>query len=55
MSLFAKFRDNKSNGPEDAIVSKIFKKLSMEKINSIAMCFGCCSWAKWNLETPGKL
>ena len=35
----AKLSDNKVNGPGDAVVSEMIKKLSMEKINTIARCF----------------
>ena len=31
--------DNKVNGPEDAIVSEMIKRLPMEKIHTIARCF----------------
>ena len=34
----AKWRDHK-DGPEDAIVSEMMKKLPMEKICTIARCF----------------
>ena len=33
-----KMSDNKVNGPEDAIVSEIIKRLPMEKIYIIARC-----------------
>ena len=35
----AKLSDNKVNGPEDAIVCEMIKKLPMEKIYTIARCF----------------
>ena len=35
----AKLSDDQVNGPEDAIVSEMIKKLPMEKIYIIAMCF----------------
>ena len=34
----AKLSDNKVNGPEDAIVSEMIKRLPMEKIYTIASC-----------------
>ena len=42
----AKSSDNKVNGPEDAIVSEMIKKLPMEK---------SVSWAEWNLQAHGRL
>ena len=35
----AELGDNKVNGPEDAIVSEMIKKLPMEKIYIIVRCF----------------
>ena len=35
----AKMSDNKVNGPEDAIVSEMIKKLLVDKIYTIARCF----------------
>ena len=35
----AKLSENKVNGPEDAIVSEIVKRLPMEKIHTITRCF----------------
>ena len=35
----AKLSDNKVNGPEDAIVSEMIKRLPMEKNHIIARCF----------------
>ena len=35
----AKLSDNKVNGPEDAIVSEMIKKLPVEKIYTFARCF----------------
>ena len=34
-----KLSDNKVNGPEDAIMSEMIKKLPMEKICTVARCF----------------
>ena len=34
-----KLSDNKVNGPEDAIVSEMIKRLPVEKISTIARCF----------------
>ena len=35
----AKLSDNKVNGPEDAIVSEMIKRLPMEKIYTLTKCF----------------
>ena len=35
----ARLSDNKVNGPEDAIVSEMIKRLPMEKIYTVARCF----------------
>ena len=39
MKARAKLSDNKANGPEDAIVSEMIKRLPMEKIYTITRCF----------------
>ena len=35
----AKLSDNKANGPEDAVVSEMIKKLQLEKIYTVARCY----------------
>ena len=49
----AKLSDNKVNGPEEAIVSEMIKRFTMDKIYTIAKCFqerfmgqmeSLCSW-----------
>ena len=51
----AKLSKNEVNGPEDAIVSEMIKKLPMEKIHTFARCFQERFMARWNLKARGRL
>ena len=51
----AKLSDNQVNGPEDAIVSEMIKKLPMEKIYSIARCFQERLMGQMDLQVRGRL
>ena len=50
----AKMSDNKVNGPEDAIVSEIIKRLPMEKIYIIARCSQERFLGLTNLQALGR-
>ena len=47
--------DNEVNGPEDATVSEMTKKLHMEKIYTSASTFMNDSWVRRNLPVLGRL
>ena len=51
----AKLSDNKVNGPEDATVNEMIKKLYMEKIYTFASAFEKKSWVRRNLPVLGRL
>ena len=51
----AKLSDNKVNGPEDAIVSEMIKKLLVEKIYTISSAFKKDSSVRRNLPVLGRL
>ena len=46
MQIRAKMSDNKINAPGDATVSEMIKRMSLEKIYSIAECFRNVSWIR---------
>ena len=50
----AKMSDKKVNGPDDAIVSEMNKKLLLEKSSLSRSVFRNASWARWNLQVPGR-
>ena len=49
-----KMSDNKVNGPDDAIVSEMIKKLPLEKLPPSLSVFRNASWARWNLQVHGR-